>query len=404
MKNILLTLCLVFTASLAFGQMKIFSDGKATFGDTANPAQAEVHIISPMTPKFRIGESGDLSDYFEIVDQGIGRCAFNKWGASGQNVTIDYNPRPAENTRTSNFRFFRYTDAANSLFTIFEGKNTSQINTIFASNGDSYFNALHGDVAIGVNNPLNPHKLHVEGSAYKTSGGDTWAIPSDKRLKKNINDFKRGLDIIMDINTVEYEYNGKAGTTDGEYQIGVLAQELQEVAPFMVQEATHQVVDVNEWGEKTIVSEEDILTINASSLKWVLVNAVKEQQNIIDEQNEEIEDLNQRLAYLEEQMGKILASNQDAIDLSDKKESFIGQNIPNPFNDFTSIEYNLPANSSGKIEFFNAEGKVLRVYDIQGEGKGTLDINAADLPSGVYSYRMIVNNNVVGVKQMIRNR
>ena len=152
-----------------------------------------------------MGESGDLSDYFEIRDQGIGRLLFDKYGGPGVNVNIDYNPRPFDNTRTANFRFFRYSDASNALFTIFEGKNTTAINSIFASNGDSFFNALHGDVAFGVNTPLNPHKLHVEGSAYKTSGGDTWAIPSDKRLKKNINDFKRGLDIIMDIHTVEYE-------------------------------------------------------------------------------------------------------------------------------------------------------------------------------------------------------
>jgi len=405
MKNVIITFTLLLVTCFGYGQIKVFNDGKVTVGETSTTAAAEIHIAKAMNPKFRIGETGDLSDYFEIVDQGIGRCAFNKWGASGQNVTIDYNPRPAESTRTSNFRFFRYTDASNSLFTIFEGSNTASINTIFASKGDSYFNAIHGDVAIGVNSPLANYKLHVEGTAYKTSGGDLWAIPSDKRLKKNIKKYSGGLDIVNNLEPVEYEYNGKCGTTDGDYQIGVLAQDLKEVAPFMINEVTHQVVDINEWGEKTVLSEEDILTINASSLKWILVNAVKQQQVIIDDQKKEIENIQAQLAYLQEQMGKILEQSSSSIDLSDNNATYLGQNTPNPFNEFTVIEYKIPTNAqNARIEFFNMEGKALKSYTIDNLGEGQIDVNSTDLPNGVYNYRLVVDNMVVDSKKMMKNR
>jgi len=405
MKHLIFTLFFLALTFSAFSQIKVFNSGKVTFGETTTTAQSDIHISKSANPTIRLGETGDLTDYFEMRDQGIGRMSFDKYGASGKNVTIDYNPRPAESNRTSNFRFFRYTDASNALFTIFEGKNTTTINSIFASAGDSYFNAVHGDVAIGVNSPLANYKLHVEGTAYKTSGGDLWAIPSDKRLKKNIKKYSGGLDIVNNLEPVEYEYNGKCGTTDGDYQIGVLAQDLKEVAPFMINEVTHQVVDINEWGEKTIISEEDILTINASSLKWILVNAVKQQQVIIDDQKKEIENIQAQLTFLQEQMDKILEQNSSSIDLSDNDVSFLGQNTPNPFNDFTVIDYKIPTNAqNARIEFFNTEGKALKSYTIDNFGEGQIDVNSTDLPNGVYSYRLVVDNMVVDSKKMVKNR
>jgi hypothetical protein len=76
----------------------------------------------------------------------------------------------------------------------------------------------------------------VDGSAGKPGGG-SWTNSSDRRLKQNINDYGDGLDEVMRIRPVTFHYNDLSGyDTDPEY-VGVIAQELQEVAPYMVSES-----------------------------------------------------------------------------------------------------------------------------------------------------------------------
>ena len=126
--------------------------------------------------------------------------------------------------------------------------------TVFGSNtGEKYFQIsdLNGEVSgsgtrrlvidndgsliIGTSTS-SAWKLDVAGSAFKSDGLSNWNIMSDKRLKKNIKHYKDGLNIIYQLEPVSYEYNGKVGTIDGAKGIGVIAQDLQKVAPHMVSE------------------------------------------------------------------------------------------------------------------------------------------------------------------------
>jgi hypothetical protein len=51
-----------------------------------------------------------------------------------------------------------------------------------------------GGVVIGPDENLPQEMLHVVGNAYKTSGGGSWATPSDRRLKKDISPYSKGLE------------------------------------------------------------------------------------------------------------------------------------------------------------------------------------------------------------------
>ncbi len=59
--------------------------------------------------------------------------------------------------------------------------------------------------------------------------GSAPLVTSDLRLKKNIFSFTGGLDDILGLNTVSFEYNGltKNAVNDGTKHIGIIAQELQ---------------------------------------------------------------------------------------------------------------------------------------------------------------------------------
>ncbi len=132
-----------------------------------------------------------------------------------------------------------------------------------------------GRVGIGVNSPTT--LLQVNGTAGKTGGG-SWTATSDRRTKKDITDFTPGLDVLTQINPVTFKYNGLYNTSDdGKDYVGIIAQEVQEVAPYMI--GSHKV-------PKTLDApiEEEILNYDGGThLLYILVNSVKEQQQQINQ-------------------------------------------------------------------------------------------------------------------------
>lgn len=68
----------------------------------------------------------------------------------------------------------------------------------------------------------------------------------------------------------------------------------------------------------------------------------------------------------------------------------LSQNFPNPFNPSTVIGYQLPANSLVTLKVYDVLGREVRtlVNEREGAGDHSITFNAADLPSGVYFYRL----------------
>ena len=123
------------------------------------------------------------------------------------------------------------------------------------------------NVGIGTTSPDN--LLSVNGTADKPGGG-SWNTFSDKRVKKNITTFNDGLDIINQINPVRFQYNGKAGYhDDGKQYIGVIAQDMQKLAPYMISV-------VNKKLNENDATNTDLLMYDPSALDYILINAVKE--------------------------------------------------------------------------------------------------------------------------------
>lgn len=80
----------------------------------------------------------------------------------------------------------------------------------------------------------------------------------------------------------------------------------------------------------------------------------------------------------------------------------LGQNHPNPFNNFTTISYSLPSSNLVRLKVYNILGRqVCTVVDeIQGPGRFTVSFDGTDLPSGLYFYRLSAGG-VVKTKKMI---
>jgi hypothetical protein len=111
------------------------------------------------------------------------------------------------------------------------------------------------------------------------------AYYSDKRLKNNIITIPEAIKKVSAIRGVYYNSNETAekyGYIDKEQQVGVLAQEIQQVLPHAVKPAPFD-TDFDENGKMYSKSGENYLTVQYEKLIPLLIEAIKELQGQIDE-------------------------------------------------------------------------------------------------------------------------
>jgi len=79
------------------------------------------------------------------------------------------------------------------------------------------------------------------------------------------------------------------------------------------------------------------------------------------------------------------------------------QNYPNPFNPTTTIRYSVPSSGKVHLTVFNILGEKVRtlVNEKQQAGQHTVIFNALGLASGVYIYRIQIENEFYQIKKMI---
>ena len=112
--------------------------------------------------------------------------------------------------------------------------------------------------------PGATYALDVSGSIGATADVVAY-VSSDKRLKDNIKNIANPLEKLEKLNGVEFDWNDKQDLYKG-HDIGVIAQEVEEVLP--------EIVETREDGHKAVKYDRMVA---------LLIEAVKEQQQQIDE-------------------------------------------------------------------------------------------------------------------------
>jgi hypothetical protein len=132
------------------------------------------------------------------------------------------------------------------------------------------------------------------------------AYASDRRLKENVVKIDNAIDKIMKIRGVTFDWKDKVGELGFEPEtkyndLGVIAQEIQEVLPQAVKPAPFDqwVPDPNESYSDEYLNEmmgtsksgENYLTVQLEKIVPLLIEGIKEQQEQIERQQKQIDDL-----------------------------------------------------------------------------------------------------------------
>ena len=116
---------------------------------------------------------------------------------------------------------------------------------------------------------------------------------SDRRLKRNIQPLKYGINDLMSIKTVTYNWKSDNNKTSSSKHIGFIAQNLAETIPEVVR--TTSWVKKNEDDDQLVEIENENLGVSYSEILPVIVKSVQDQQRQIERNDKKISDLEQKI-------------------------------------------------------------------------------------------------------------
>lgn len=399
MKNRLLILLvfIILMNTKSTAQLKIYTGGSISFGSTVAPTNGEKHkftgdivVSSSATPSgsaIRLrgnnGYSGAATPDYTWL--GNDQTGFFHPTSNVIGFTIGGSEK-ARFTSNGNFLVGTTTDNGNKLQVTGSNNQCALLNT--SSNSTNYGYCQINQVN---NNTTKAYSVYSSASGtnmenYIVYGsGLVWALTytswSDKTLKENIDSLPNSLKLIKQLSGVKYNFKSSVvGPGPVKTEIGLIAQEVENVIP--------EVVYTNDKGIKSIAYQNIIP---------LLIEGMKEQDKKITQLQNDLTTCcnknSERLLNPENGEG-----NKNSIYTS----SYIKQNLPNPFNKETNINYFISEKGAdAAVLVFDMNGKLLKTIKITTLGNGSLTISANDFQPGMYYYSLIINNKEIDTKKMI---
>ena len=262
-----------------------------------------------------------------------------------------------------------------------------------------------------------------------------YTLSSDSTLKTEIMPLENATNILKQLKTYSYYFKSDC-IDERQKDYGVLAQELEEVLPELVDMA------------------KETKLVNYNAFFAFLIKGFNEQQTVIEAQQEEISQQRQEINILQNvafgqefditqlyelrdrveelqhsdmvlremifELREIIRRccseagwiRQDtsfiALDSNKNKnnpllqnEAVLYQNTPNPFSSNTEISCYIPqVLNNALIYVYNLQGVQLKSFPVT-QGISTVTINASELPAGMYLYTLVVDGVIVDTKRMI---
>jgi hypothetical protein len=125
----------------------------------------------------------------------------------------------------------------------------------------------------------------------------------------------------------------------------------------------------------------------------------------------ELELLNEKFSKLEKVMASLMiqsstvipATQNDAINVRLGSVPVLYQNTPNPFGVNTEISLFLPKSAvNAMIVFHDDFGKVLKEVVVEERGMNKINLDGRDLSSGIYTYSLMIDGDIIDTKRMMK--
>jgi len=232
--------------------------GSVGIGTTAPVDKLDVRsAMSVNEIKFRNLDGGDDSDPYRLRKQQF----------SGNNNELQLHLND-----DANERFAIY---GNSCSGYGCGEYSGNLYHWFRADGYAHH---AGHLGVGTNIP-NGYRVEIPniGNASGRFLGQDYYIYSSERWKTNIHRIDRALDVVKRLRGVEYDYSPENG---GSHQSGFIVEEVAEVLP--------HAVDLGKDGNTPTA-------MSISAITPYLLEAIKEQQTMIEALKQQVEELQKRL-------------------------------------------------------------------------------------------------------------
>ena len=177
----------------------------------------------------------------------------------------------------SNWYGISFHTAGNDPHLMFDSSGNGGIYHESGGRWPIYYHYSNNCLGVAGSSTSSTYELYVSGDIYATG---TITAASDVRLKKNIETIESPLDKVLKLRGVTFDWdltkakNRKEGT-----KMGLIAQEVVEVVPEVV----------------TYAEDVDEYSVEYGNLTALLIEAVKEQNMVINTMRKELDELKKKL-------------------------------------------------------------------------------------------------------------
>jgi hypothetical protein len=229
--------------------------------------------------------------------------------------------------------------------------------------------APNGFLGVGYSNPS--YQLDVNGQVRASS----FITSSDARFKSNVSKISNALETISKVEGYTYKFKSEEfhdrnfpnGT-----KMGFLGQQIGQFLPEIVSE-----------------DEDGYLSVEYTALIPLIVEAIKEIKTELNQAKELISLLTPP-SFEDAQKYKI-------------DKVFLSQNYPNPSSSITKISYAIPEGFNDvAIDIFDLNGEKMKSF-ANLKNNGEIEINSAELGSGVFFYSLSIDGTYLITKKLIIN-
>ena len=257
--------------------------------------------IGTSSPSTRLNLVGATNTGLAINDGTVNTILYNSSNAQGTVGTTTNHPMTfftnnAERARIdSSGNLLVGTTSASGKFTVSQATSNAVAAGVYSTATSLSYCLDIGSNAVAANSTLirgfsntSTQVFNVAGTGNVTNTNNSYGAISDVKLKENITDATPKLAQLNQIRVVNYNLK-----SDPEHkQLGVIAQELEQVFPSMIEESPDRDAEGNDLGTTT-------KSVKYSVFVPMLIKAIQEQQALITAQAETINALTARIVALE---------------------------------------------------------------------------------------------------------